>query len=382
VTQPSRYLVRMLVFLALVAAACAALGRGLIDAFLVSPFLNGVILGVLVLGVVHIFRQVLVLRPEVAWLSRLQQETHDRFYFPDSMARLPPPRLLGPMATMLGERRGRLSLSTGSMRTLMDGIQNRIDESHDLSRYVVGLLIFLGLLGTFWGLSLTVGAVGDTISGLSVEGGDATLMFDRLKAGLEEPLSGMGTAFTSSLFGLASSLVVGFLELQSSQAHNRFMQDLEEWLSGVTRLSSGSVGGGEGEGASVPAYIQALLEQSADSLDALQRTLTQTAEERTVVSRNLTVLNDRLGTLAAQTQQQQSVLGNLAEATSQLRSVLAGNQGGLDETSRNHLRVIAIYAERLTHEIEQNRGVLVQEMRNEIRLLARTIAALAGENRA
>ena len=192
----------------------------------------------------------------------------------------------------------------------------------------------------------------------------------------------MGTAFTSSLFGLASSLVVGFLELQSSQAHNRFMQDLEEWLSGVTRLSSGSVGGGEGEGGSVPAYIQALLEQSADSLDALQRTITQTAEERTVVSRNLSVLNDRLGTLAAQGQQQQSVLGSLAEATSQLRSVMAGNQGGLDETSRNHLRVIAIYAERLTHEIEQNRGVLVQEMRNEIRLLARTIAALAGENRA
>ncbi|HKY94044.1 MAG TPA: flagellar motor protein MotA [Kiloniellales bacterium] len=380
-TQPSRYLVRMLLFIALVAAVCAMLARGLLDAFLVSPFLNGVILGVLLLGVFHIFRQVLLLRPEVAWLSRLQHETRDRFYFPDSMARLPPPRLLGPMATMLGERRGRLSLSALSMRTLMDGIQNRIDESHDLSRYVVGLLIFLGLLGTFWGLSQTVGAVGETISGLAVEGGDASLMFDRLKAGLEKPLSGMGTAFTSSLFGLASSLVVGFLELQSSQAHNRFMQDLEEWLSGVTRLSSGAIGGGEGEGASVPAYIQALLEQSADSLDALQRTISQTAEERTAVSRNLSLLNDRLGTLAAQAQAQQSVLANLAEATQQLRSVLVGNQGGLDESSRNNLRTIAIYAERLTHDLEQNRGELVQEMRNEIRLLARTIAALAGENR-
>jgi len=380
-TRPSRYLVRMLVFIALVAAVCGVLGRGLLDAFLVSPFLNGVILGVLLLGVFHIFRQVLLLRPEIDWLARLQQETRDRFYFPDSMARLPPPRLLGPMATMLGERRGRLSLSAMSMRTLMDGIQNRIDESHDLSRYVVGLLIFLGLLGTFWGLSQTVGAVGETISGLTIEGGDASLMFDRLKTGLEQPLSGMGTAFTSSLFGLASSLVVGFLELQSSQAHNRFMQDLEEWLSGLTRLSSGSLGGGEGEGASVPAYIQALLEQSADSLDALQRTIAQSAEERTVVSRSLSVLNDRLGAIATQAQAQQSVLASLADTTAQLRGVLSTNHGGLDDASRHHLRSIAVYAERMTHDIEQNRGVLVQEMRNEIRLLARTIAALAGESR-
>ena len=380
-TKPSRYLARMLVFCALAAAVCVMLGRGLLAAFLVSPFLNGVILGVLLLGVFHIFRQVLLLRPEVAWLSHLQQETRDRFFYPDSMARLPPPRLLGSMATMLSERRGKLSFSTLTMRTLMDGIQNRIDESHDLSRYVVGLLIFLGLLGTFWGLSQTVGAVGDTIRGLNIEGGDASLMFDRLKAGLEKPIAGMGTAFTSSLFGLASSLVVGFLELQSSQAHNRFMQDLEEWLSGLTRLSSGAVGSGEGEGGSVPAYIQALLEQSADSLDALQRTITQTAEERTAVSRNLSLLNDRLGTLAAQAQSQQSVLAALAEATVQLRAVMVGNQGGLDEPSRNHLRTIAIYAERLTHDLEQNRGVLVQEMRNEIRLLARTIAALAGDTR-
>jgi hypothetical protein len=285
------------------------------------------------------------------------------------------------MATMLGERRGRLSLSAFSMRTLLDGIQNRIDESHDLSRYIVGLLIFLGLLGTFWGLSQTVGAVGDTISGLSVESGDASLLFERLKHDLEKPLSGMGTAFTSSLFGLASSLVVGFLELQSSQAHNRFVQDLEEWLSGVTRLSSGALAGSEGEGGSVPAYIQALLEQSADSLDALQRTLSQTAEERTAVSRNLSLLNDRLGTIAAQAQGQQSVLASLAEATAQLRSVMAGNQGGLDEQSRHHLRNASLYVERMMHDIEQGRGQLIQEMRNEIRLLARTIAALAGENR-
>lgn len=379
-TRPSRYLIRILIFLGLVVAVCGVLAEGLLDAFLTSPFLNGVIVGVMLLGVIHIIRQVILLGPEVAWLEQLREETRERLYFPDAMAKETPPRLMGPMVKMLGERRGRFTLSAFSMRTVLDGIQNRIDESHDLSRYLVGLLIFLGLLGTFWGLSETVGAVGDTISGLAVDGGDAALLFENLKQDLEKPLSGMGTAFTSSLFGLASSLVVGFLELQSSQAHARFMQDLEEWLSGVTRLSSGSGVGGEGEG-SVPAYIQALLEQTADSLDAQQRVIQQTAEERSGMSRSLVTLNERLGTLAAQTQQQHSVLSNLAEATQALRASIAGNQGGLDEASRHHLRNTSLYLERLTHDIENGRTLIVQEMRNEIRLLARTIAALAGEQR-
>jgi len=379
-TRPSRYLLRMLLFLVVVGGVCAFLGEGLVEAFFTSPFLNGVILGVMLLGTIHIFRQLFLLSPEVTWLERFRQETRDRLYFPDALASNAPPRLLGPLVKMLGERRGRLTLSAVSMRTVLDGIETRIDESHDLSRYLVGLLIFLGLLGTFWGLSETVGAVGDTISGLAVDGGDAALLFEQLKTDLEKPLQGMGTAFTSSLFGLASSLVVGFLELQSSQAHARFQQDLEEWLSGLTRLSSGTGGGGDGDG-SVPAYIQALLEQTADSLDALQRTIAQSAEERTAVSRNLALLNERLGTLAAQTQQQQSVLGSLADATQQMKTALVATQGGLDEASRHHLRNTSLYLERLTHDIENGRTVLVQEMRNEIRLLARTIAALAGEQR-
>jgi hypothetical protein len=379
-TRPSRYLLRILVFLLLVAALCGMLAKGLAEAFLKSPFLNGVILGVIVLGAAYIIRQVLLLQPEVRWLERFRHETRDRLYWPESLANLPPPRLLAPMSTMLGERRGKLQLSAISMRTLMDGIQNRIDESHDLSRYIVGLLVFLGLLGTFWGLSQTVGAVGETIAGLKVDGGDASVLFETLKGNLEKPLAGMGTAFTSSLFGLAGSLIVGFLELQSSQAHNRFMQDLEEWLSGLTRFSTGAGGGGEGDG-SVPAYIQALLEQTADSLDVLQRTMSQSAEERGSLSRGLNLLNERLGTVAAQTQQQQSVLAALAEATQGLRSVLAGNQAGLDEASRHNIRNATLYLERMTHDLEAGRAQMIQEMRNEIRLLARTIAALAGDQR-
>ncbi len=378
-TRPSRYLVRILVFLGLVAALCGLLAQGLVEAFLKSPFLNGMILGVIVLGALYIIRQVLLLAPEVRWLERFRHETRDRLYWPESLASLPPPRLLAPMATMLGERRGKLQLSAISMRTLLDGIQNRIDEGNDLSRYIVGLLVFLGLLGTFWGLSQTVGAVGETIAGLKVDGGDASLLFETLKGNLEKPLAGMGTAFTSSLFGLAGSLVVGFLELQSSQAHNRFMQDLEEWLSGLTRFSSGG-GGGEGDG-SVPAYIQALLEQTADSLDVLQRTMSQNADERGSMSRGLNLLNERLGTMAAQNQQQQAVMASLAEATQQLRATLAGNQAGLDEGTRHNIRNTALYLERLTHDLETGRAQIVQEMRNEIRLLARTIAALAGDQR-
>lgn len=380
-TRPSRYLLRMVIFLILVIGVGAMLGPGVVSAFLVNPFLNGVILGVVVLGTLYIFRQVLLLQPEVAWLERFRQETRDRLIFPDALSRIPQPRLLGPMATMLGERRGRLSLSALSMRTLLDSIQTRIDESHDLSRYIVGLLVFLGLLGTFWGLSETVGAVGDTIAGLKVDSSDASVLFEQLKGDLQRPLSGMGTAFTSSLFGLAGSLVVGFLELQSSQAHNRFMQDLEEWLSGVTRLSSGSGLSGEGE-ASVPAYIQALLEQTADSLDSLQRTIARGEEERSATGRNLAQLNERLGTLTAQGQQQLAALGSLADATNHLRHTLTSiGGGGLDEASRQHLRNSAIYLERLAHEMEAGRAVIVQEMRNEIRLLARTIAALAEDQR-
>ncbi|MEO1194243.1 MAG: flagellar motor protein MotA [Pseudomonadota bacterium] len=380
--RPLRYLLRMLAFLLVVALVCVLLGPGLISAFMASPFLNGVILGVAALGILHIFRQVILLGAEVRWLAQLKQETRERLFYPDSLKNLPTPRVLGPMARMLGERRGRISLSTLSMRTLLDGIQVRVDESHDLSRYLVGLLIFLGLLGTFWGLSETIGAVSDTISDLRVEGAASEDLLAQLQQSLERPLSGMGTAFTSSLFGLAASLVVGFLELQSSQAHNRFMQDLEEWLAGMTKLSAGGAGT-EGD-ASVTAYVQALLEHTADSLDGLQRTLHRNEEDRRALTDNLGLIAERLGNLAAQTHAQQATFSALLDTQTQLRQslqILAEQQGGSDEGSRQYLRALTGNLDRLSAEINQGRGQLIQEMRNEIRLLARTIAALADEGK-
>ncbi len=381
--RPQRYLIRMILFLVIVTLAVAALSPQLREAFLANTLLNGMILGVLFLGIIYIFRQVISLTPEVGWLERLKAETSERLIYPESLATEQPPRLLAPMANMLSERKGRLSLSTTSMRALLDSIGSRIQESHDISRYMIGLLIFLGLLGTFWGLLETVTAVGDTIGGLSTNVSDPAILFQDLKDGLSTPLSGMGTAFSSSLFGLAGSLVLGFLELQASQAHNRFVNDLEEWLSSVTRLSSASpLGDGD---QSVPAYIQALLEQTADSLDTLQRTFARSEEDRDSVTRNIGSLAERLSTLTDQMRTEQGVMLRLAETHSQLQPVLArladggGQPAGLDEVSRTHLRNLDLRVGQLIEEISKGRDFAVHEIRGEIRLLARTIAAIAEE---
>jgi len=383
-TRPQRYLLRMSIFLALVAAACAALAPQLKDAYLANIVLNSLIVSVLLIGIGYIFRQVLALRIDVSWLEHLRHETRGGVVFPDSLARENKPRLLSPMATMLGERRGRISLSTLSMRTLLDGIQSRIEESHEISRYLIGLLIFLGLLGTFWGLLETVNAVGDTISGLSGSANDPAVLFEDLKRGLETPLSGMGTAFSSSLFGLAGSLVLGFLELQAGQAHNRFVNDLEEWLSGVTRLS-GAGGFGEGE-QPMPAFIQALLEKTADSLDQLQHTIARGEGERNAVTQNVAALTERLSTLTDQMRTEQNVLMRLAETQTAMKNLLTrmseqepSAAGGMDDATRMHIRNLDTRLEHIISELSSGREYAVQEIRGEIRLLTRTIAAMAEE---
>ncbi len=373
----------MIFFLLAVIAACSLIVVPLSKAFLANAALNGMILAVLVLGIIYIFRQVIMLRPEIRWLERLQRESQGGVIFPGALSEDRPPRLLAPMATMIGEKRGRLSLSTLSMRTLLDGIQSRIEEGHDISRYLIGLLIFLGLLGTFWGLLETVNAVGLTIAGLSGAATDPAAMFEDLKEGLATPLSGMGTAFSSSLFGLAGSLVLGFLELQAGQAHNRFMNELEEWIAGVTKLGSG---GGLGEGdQSVPAYIQALLERTADSLDTLQRTMSRGEEERAQASRGLSQLSDRLGSLTDQMRSEQQLMLRVAESQNDMKPLfekiadLDVSTLQLDEATRTHIRNLDLQLERLLNEVASGRDSTVQEIRGEIRLLARTIAAIAEE---
>src|SRR5690242_1374645 len=228
-SSPRIFLVRMLVFLVLCALVMFVLYKQIIVAFFANPGLNALIGAVLLIGIILSFRQVIRLYPEVSWVNNF------RIADPGLAVERQHPTLLAPMAAILGgERTGRMTITQQTMRHLLDSIATRLDEARDISRYMTGLLVFLGLLGTFWGLIETVGSVGKVIEGLKV-GGDAGSLFDALKEGLAAPLGGMGISFSSSLFGLAGSLILGFLDLQSSQAQNRFYTDLEDWLASTVR---------------------------------------------------------------------------------------------------------------------------------------------------
>ncbi len=222
-SSPRIFLIRMMVFVILVGLVGFVLHKQIEVAFMANPGLNALILGVEAIGIVLSLRQVLRLYPEIAWVNNFRLAD-------PGLAVERAPVLLAPMAAILGSRVGRMAMSAQLMRGILDSIATRLDEARDISRYMTGLLVFLGLLGTFWGLIETVSSVGAVIQGLKASG-DAGTMFDSLRDGLAAPLSGMGISFSSSLFGLAGSLVLGFLDLQSSQAQNRFYTELEDWLS-------------------------------------------------------------------------------------------------------------------------------------------------------
>ena len=345
--KPNRFATRMVFFLALAAGVAVLLSGPLLEAFRANPPLNGLILGVLLIGIIYCFRQVIQLAPEVRWIESFRTNQ-------PGLSTQSAPKLLSPTARLLAGRKGKVMLSATAMRSLLDGIGARLDESRDISRYLIGLLIFLGLLGTFWGLLETVSSVGQIINNLSVANDDIVHTFTKLKEGLADPLNGMGTAFSSSLFGLAGALVLGFLDLQASQAQNQFYNDLEEWLSGVTRLGTGA-GLGDGE-QSVPAYVQALLEQTAESLQNLQTTLSRSEDDRRTTTSSILQLTERLATLGDQMQR---------------------TDGSVDEATRGHIRSLDVHMVRLLEETVNGRNQMVSELRNEIKLLARTVAATA-----
>ena len=238
-STPRIFLVRMLVFLILCGLIGFVLYKQIWQAFLANPGLNALIGAVLAIGIILAFRQVIRLYPEISWINSFRISD-------PGLAIERRPTLLAPMAAMLSNRSGRMTITQQTMRHLLDSIATRLDEARDLSRYMTGLLVFLGLLGTFWGLIETVGSVGKVIEGLKV-GGDAGSVFDTLKEGLAAPLGGMGISFSSSLFGLAGSLILGFLDLQSSQAQNRFYTDLEDWLAETVQEYAGEAHGVNGD---------------------------------------------------------------------------------------------------------------------------------------
>ncbi len=349
-------------------------------AFFHNPFLNSFILGVLAVGAIYLFWQVARLNSDISWVENFRTGGHR-----SSNAQ---PRLLAPMAAMLRDKTGgKLSLSASSMRTLLDGIQSRLDESREISRYLTSLLIFLGLLGTFWGLLGTIDSVAAAIKGMKVSsGGDPASMFESLKQSLEGPLAGMGIAFSASLFGLSGSLLLGYLDLRAGQAQARFFNELEDWLSGQTRISSGSALS-EGD-QPVPAYIQALLEQTAESLGELQRTIGRAEDNRHQQGANFKLLADQIGQLNDQLRSEQQVMQRLADSQGELKMFMqrlgeAATSGGfgLDANSRNHLRNIDGLLNRLADDLQQGRTIAVQDLRSEIKVLTRTIAVAAGLER-
>ena len=340
-SKPLHVTTWMGVFLALVAGLAAFLVPQLKHAFLANIAFNSVILFVLAIGIAVNLRQVWRLQREVLWIEDSYRADPDRPH-------MIKPVLLAPMAKMLSNQRGKLNLSPASMRTILDGVQIRLEEQRDLSRYLIGLLIFLGLLGTFWGLLVTIRSVGEIIAGMGGSG-DAAAMFEALKVKLDQPLSGMATSFSTSLFGLAGSLVVGFLDLQSSHAQNRFYNDLEDWLSSITRIQSGL--GGDGD-IGVPAYVQALLEQTAESLDRMQRSVADSERERRATVDQLSELGHQLNRLSELIGRESRGLASVNETQDDIRALL------------RHLAQKPADGTQLS-----------DELRAEFRLMSRTIAA-------
>jgi hypothetical protein len=361
----------MIPFLGLVGLAVVLLYGPLSEAFLSNPVFNAIIIAVFLAGIAVNFRQVSMLSSEVAWLNHFRGK-RKRFW------RSAPrdPHMLAPLAKAIGQQDNELvSLSPLSLRSLLDSVRLRLDESRDVSRYMIGLLIFLGLLGTFWGLLITVSAVGDMISGLSGQGTDNSMMFGTLLEGLKQPLSGMGTAFSSSLFGLAGSLVLGFLDLQAGHAQNRFFNELEDWLSGVTRLS-GSQLIGERE-LSEPAYIHAMLEQTAETLDKLQRNVMRDDAQRHLVGDQVLNLGRELAAFADLSREQQRVLSLLAKRQGELVPVLehlVETRSDIDASMHEHVKVLSNNINKLTEELEIGREYMAEEIRDELRLIGRAIS--------
>lgn len=371
--RPTPYLTRMATFVVIVALTVAVLFAPVSEAFMANPALNGLIIGVLVIGIGHNFRQVLRLQHEIGWVESVRDPGPDT---PPSRGR---PVLLATLAAAFGEERG-VRFSAVSMRSILDGVQSRVEEAGETARYLAGLLIFLGLIGTFWGLIQTVSAISDVIDGLQVSSGDMSEVFGDLKAGLDAPLAGMGTAFSSSLFGLSGALVLGFLDLQSSQASSRFVNELEEWLSSLTRLTSSGAGTMlEDAEQSVPAYIQALLETTAENLEGLRRIVARTEEGRHTIGRNLELLAERLGALADRTREEQIAINRMVEDQAETHALLrrladGGQQVSIDIATRRHIANIDKALALLREEARGGRAEIIEDLRAEIKLLARAMA--------
>lgn len=371
-SQPIRQIVTMLLVVALVIAGAWVIAAQLTGIFQTNPLLNGFIGFVFLLGVATCFWQVLILMQSVNWIE-------------DFARRIPgheasrPPRLLAPLAALLRARGARMQISSSSSRSILESVATRIDEARDITRYLVNLLIFLGLLGTFYGLATTVPAIVDTIRSLAPQEGESGLqVFEKLMGGLENQLGGMGTAFSSSLLGLAGSLVVGLLELFAGHGQNRFYRELEEWLSSITRLGLSS---GDGDGGEAGANT-VVLDQMAAQMEALQTLYTQSDITRVMVedkiddlARAITRLAEKMEGGASQT----DALTRIADGQDRLVEALGGAETGAqaDAESRMRLRSIDVQLMRILEEISAGRQESIADLRGDLSALTAAIRQLS-----
>ncbi|MFW8594483.1 biopolymer transporter ExbB [Cribrihabitans neustonicus] len=375
-SQPVRQIIMMLIALGLSGfGAFVALPR-VLPVFEANPWLNGFIVFVFVIGVLACFWQVVQLIGSVRWI--------ERFAAGEGMEDRRPPSMLAPLASLLGTRGARMQLGSASTRSILDSVASRIDEDREITRYIVNLLIFLGLLGTFYGLATTVPAVVDTIRSLAPQEGEEGLsVFNRLMTGLEAQLGGMGVAFASSLLGLAGSLIVGLLELFAGHGQNRFYRELEEWLSSITRVSFSS---GE-DGAGDSTVVSQVLDTMAEQMDALQAMFAETSEGRAAVDRRLTELVETIGEMNRRQEQTGTIaaaLDRVAVGQEALTELMRahGEQGGIDAESRMRLRSIDVQMLRILEEISAGRQESLAELRKDIDLLVKAFAHPRGLGRA
>jgi len=369
----NRTILWMIGFLAVVIAVAIALAGPLGGAFMANPVFNGLIVGVLLVGIGVAFVQVFSMQRESDWVEARREGL--RPHGSDE------PRMLAPLARIMAGRQGAPRISAMVMRSLLDGVRLRLDQNRDIARYLVGLLIFLGLLGTFWGLLDTVVSAGKVIAGLKVAGSNVGEAFARLRDDLQAPLAGMGTAFSSSLFGLAGALVLGFLDLQVGHAENRFFKNLEDWLAELTHLPSAIVTEGE---TPIPAYVEALLEKTADSLEALGRIMTRGEEERTQMRAELLQLTQRLADLTDQMHAEQQLVRGLVRQQQDLHPVIgrlasaAESAAGTDSALRDQIRSLEATMQRIMDGGIAERRQFSEELRDELRLMTRTLAGRGG----
>lgn len=380
-TRPKRQAIIMLIILGLVIVGAVAAFPSMSGIFLVSPYLNGVIIAVFIIGVLACFWQILSIMVAVGWIKGFVLDRPGHEFIRS-------PRILATLEALLRDSRARKSLTSTSSRSILDSVGTRLDELRDITRYIASLLIFLGLLGTFYGLAITVPAVVDTIRGLAPQDGQsASDVFKNLMSGLEDQLGGMGTAFASSLLGLAGSLAVGLLELFASHGQNRFYMELEEWLSSITTLSL--VGDGEGgAGGTDLSALYGFMEQTALQIETLKDVTLRGEESRQKTDASLSQLAQAIGSLTENVAGSggqggsfdEEVFERIADGQAEMTRIMREREestGLLDSEARSRLRNIDVQLLRVLEEMSAGRQESIGELRADLATLAQSILALA-----